>query len=106
MKQILSVLTFLASAQLTYTYEYRLQFQPGGYMLAVAGYSFNVDTVQGVCSYYTISFPRGGRTNHYNTCRWDQYGNLLTTTPVSSEPQAPPVLSTNGTEIISRSTAQ
>lgn len=53
-----------------------------------------------MCSYYTVSSPRGGRTNHYNACTWDQYGNLLTTTPVSSEPQTPPVLSTNGTEII------
>ncbi len=69
-------------------------------MLPVAGYIFNGDTVEGNCSYYTVASPRGGRTNHYQSCTWDLFGNLVSTTPMSSEPIAPPVLSTNGTEII------
>jgi hypothetical protein len=73
--------------------------------LVVAGYQFNANTVAGDWSYYVISACsgrgcHGTRTDYYNTCTWDLFGNLISLTPVSSPPAAPPVLSTNGTEIV------
>jgi hypothetical protein len=94
-------------AHIAFAYEYKLQFTPqgGAQGLNVAGYQFNGNTVAGNCSYYTVTAGsgRGGHsttTYHYNTCTWDLYGNLISLTPVSSAPAAPPVLSTNGTEIV------
>ena len=97
----------LLAVPLACTYEYKLQNPvPGGvYALTVAGHSFDGDTVGGNCSYYTVSAGSGRvghstRTYHYNTCTWDLYGKLLSLTPVTSAPVAPPPLSTNGTETV------
>lgn len=103
-----SLLTLiLLSAHIAYAYEYKLQFTPqgGAYGLVVTGYQFNGNTVVGNCSYYTVtaSSGRGGhstRTNHYGTCSWDLFGNLISLTPVSSAPVAPQPISTTGTEIV------
>jgi hypothetical protein len=102
---VILLLTFLG-AHCARAYEYRLQFSQGGaYGLTVAGYSFNGNTVEGNCSYYTVSVSsgRGGhstRTNHYNVCTWDFYGNLISLTPVASAPVAPTPVSQTGTEIV------
>jgi hypothetical protein len=97
----------LLGAHGAYAYEYKLQFTPqgGAYGLVVAGYQFNGNTVAGNCSYYTVSSgsgrgSHGTTTWHYNTCSWDLFGNLISLTPVSSAPVAPPPISTTGTEII------
>jgi hypothetical protein len=95
----------LLGAQLAYAYEYKLQFTPqgGAQGLVVAGYQFENGTVVGTCSYY-VSISSGGRgshpsrTNHYNTCAWDTYGNLISMTP--GAPAAPAPLSESGTEIV------
>jgi hypothetical protein len=92
-------------AQAAYGYEYRLQFTPaGGYQgLVVAGYEFNGETVVGNCSYY-VTTSGGGRgahvvrTNHYSTCVWDVYGNLISMTP--GAPAVPLPLSQTGTEVV------
>ena len=106
-KHLLLVLVLVLGSRIARAYENPLQFTaPGGASgLAVAGYSFDGDTVRGNCSYYT-SLAGGGRgsrpsiTYHYNECTWDLFGNLISTVPVSSEPQAPPLLSTSGFEEI------
>ena len=97
----------LLGAPAAYGYEFKLHFTPAGGAqgLIVAGYEFGSNTVVGNCSYYTVSAgsgrgSRGTRTNHYNTCSWDFYGNLISMTPVSVAPVAPPPISTTGTEII------
>lgn len=108
MKRILLILILL-SAQSAYAYEFKLQFTPqgGAIGLHVAGYQFNANTntVTGDCSYYTYSASsgRGGhsvRTNHYNTCTWDLYGNLHSMTPVTSAMPTPAVIQVIGTETI------
>jgi hypothetical protein len=106
MERFLLTLTLL-SAHMAYAYEYKLQFTPqgGALGLMVAGYQFNANTVVGDCSYYTVSpgsgrGSHGTRTNHYNSCTWDLFGNLISLTPVSSEPMAPPPLSQTGTEVV------
>ena len=106
MKPLLFTLALLG-AHAAYGYEYQLQFTPAGGArgLNVAGYQFNSSTVIGNCSYYTVSAGsgRGGHsttTYHYNTCTWDLFGNLISLTPVTSAPVAPPVEYTSGTEIV------
>jgi hypothetical protein len=106
MKRLLLTLILLG-AHVAYAYEYKLQFTPrgGAYGLVVAGYQFNSNTVDGNCSYYTVSAgsgrgSHGTRTNHYNTCSWDLFGNLISLTSVSSAPVAPQPISTTGTEIV------
>jgi hypothetical protein len=102
-----SLTLILLAAHVAYAYEYKLQFTPqgGAYGLTVAGYRFSGNTVVGNCSYYTVSAcsGRGCHTTttwHYNTCSWDQFGNLISLTPVSSAPVAPQPISTTGTEIV------
>ena len=97
----------LLGAHVAYAYEYKLQFTPqaGARGLVVAGYQFSGNTILGNCSYYTVtaSSGRGGHsvtTYHYNTCSWDLFGNLLSLTPVSAAPVAPPLISQTGTEIV------
>src|SRR5579863_5834001 len=104
MKRLMLVLILL-STRLAFAYEYRLQFTPQGGAdgLTVAGYEFYGNTVVGDCSYYTVSASsgRGGhstRTNHYSTCTWDLYGNLISITPGSPTTRAP--IGQVGTEII------
>lgn len=106
MRCLLLALIWLG-AHSAYAYEYQLQFTPrsGARGLVVAGYQFNGNTVFGNCSYYTYTAgsgrgSHGTTTYYYNTCTWDLYGNLISLTPVSAPPAAPPVISTNGTEII------
>jgi hypothetical protein len=106
MKRLLLALVLLG-APVAYGYEFKLHFTPpgGAYGLVVAGYEFSGNTVVGSCSYYTVSAgsgrgSRGTRTNHYNTCSWDFFGNLISMTPVSSAPVAPQPISTSGTEIV------
>src|ERR1700680_1679802 len=106
MKRLLLTLILLG-AHVAYAYEYKLQFTPqsGARGLVVAGYQFNTDTVAGNCSYYTVSAGSGrgspgATTYHYNTCTWDFFGNLISLTPVSSAPVAPPPISQTGTEIV------
>jgi hypothetical protein len=106
MKRLFFTVTLLA-AHVAYAYEYKLQFTPpgGAYGLVVAGYGFNGSTVVGNCSYYTVSSgsgrgSHGTRTNHYGTCSWDLFGNLISLTPVSTAPVAPQPISTTGTEIV------
>ena len=95
----------LLSAIAAHGYEYKLQFTPqgGAQGLVVAGYEFNGRDVVGNCSYYVVTSGsgRGGhsiRTNHYNTCTWDLYGNLLSMNP--GEPAIPQPRSETGTEIV------
>jgi hypothetical protein len=97
----------LLGAHIAYGYEYKLQFGPpgGSYGLTVAGYAFNGNTVVGNCSYYTATSgsgrgSHGTITYHYNNCSWDLFGNLISLTPVSSAPVAPPPLYDSGTEIV------
>jgi hypothetical protein len=97
----------LLGAPVAYGYEFKLHFTPpgGAQGLVVAGYQFNSNTVVGNCSYYTVSSGSGRgshptRTNHYNTCSWDLFGNLISLTPVSTAPVAPPPISQTGTEIV------
>jgi hypothetical protein len=104
---VLTLILFLLGSHAAYAYEYKLQFTPrgGAYGLVVAGYQFNSETVVGDCSYYTVSSgsgrgSHGTRTNHYNTCSWDFFGNLISLTPVSSAPVAPHPISHTGTEIV------
>lgn len=106
MKRLWLTLILLA-AQIGYAYEYKLQFTPqaGARGLIVAGYQFSGNTVVGNCSYHTVSACSGRgchptTTYHYNTCSWDQFGNLISLTPVSSAPVAPPPISQTGTEIV------
>src|SRR6202163_4191301 len=106
MKRLLLTLILLG-AHVAYAYEYKLQFTPqsGARGLVVAGYQFSGNTVAGNCSYYTVSSgsgrgSHGTRTNHYSTCTWDLFGNLISLTPVSSVPVAPPQISSSGTEIV------
>jgi len=82
-----------------------LQFaaQGGAQGLTVAGYEFRSETVVGNCSYYVLTSGGGRgahsvRTNHYHTCTWDLYGNLLSMVP--GEPSVPQPLSESGTEIV------
>ena len=106
MKTALLALSVLG-AHAAYAYEYPLQFTPrsGARGLVVAGYEFSGDTVVGDCSYHT-SISTGGRGGHsvttyyYNVCTWDLFGNLLSLTPASTNPAAPAVLATSGTEVI------
>lgn len=106
MKRTLLALSLLG-AQVACAYEFKLQFTPpgGAYLLAVAGYQFSSNTVVGDCSYYTVT-STGGRGAHYikkyyyNSCTWDLFGNLVSLAPVSSEPVAPSVISTTGTEVV------
>ncbi|SRR5579872_6005910 len=97
----------LLCSNLAYAYEYKLQFTPrgGAYGLTVAGYEFSGSTVVGNCSYYTVSSGSGRgahstTTWHYNTCSWDLFGNLISLTPVSAAPVAPPPHSQTGTQIV------
>jgi hypothetical protein len=97
----------LLGAPAAYGYEFKLHFVPpgGAQGLVVAGYEFSSNTVVGNCSYYTVSpgsgrVPHGTRTNHYNTCSWDLFGNLISLTPVSTAPVAPKAISQTGTEIV------
>jgi hypothetical protein len=106
MKSLLLTVILLV-APVAYGHEFKLQFTPpgGAQGLVVAGYHFTSNTVVGNCSYYTTSSGsgRGGhgiRTNHYNTCSWDFFGNLVSITPVSTALVAPPPISTSGTEIV------
>jgi hypothetical protein len=97
----------LLGAPVAYGYEFKLHFTPpgGAQGLVVAGYRFDGSTVVGNCSYHTVSGgsgrgSHGTTTYHYNTCSWDLYGNLISLSPVSSAPVAPPPISQTGTEII------
>jgi hypothetical protein len=91
----------LCVAHAAYSLEYRLQFPISS--ATVIGYGIDQNTVTGVCS-YVINLPCSGRgcrprrVQHDNTCTWDLYGTLLSTTP--GAPTAPPPLTENGTEII------
>jgi hypothetical protein len=104
MKRLMMILILLG-ARFAFAYEYKLQFTPqgGAEGLIVAGYEFYGKTVVGVCSYYTVSSgsgrdPHGTRTNHYSTCSWDLYGNLISMTPGAPAVRQP--ISTNGTEMV------
>jgi hypothetical protein len=106
MKRLMLALIVLG-AQVAFAYEFKLHFTPqgGAQGLVVAGYQFSGSAVVGNCSYYTVSSGSGRgahstRTNHYNTCSWDLFGNLISLTPVSSAPVAPPPVSQTGTEIV------
>jgi hypothetical protein len=95
----------LLGVQVAQGYEYRLQFTPqsGALGLIVAGYQFSGKAVMGNCSYYTYTSTGGRgshpmRINHYSTCSWDLYGNLISMTP--GVPAIPQPISINGTEII------
>ena len=106
MKRAFLILTLLG-AHLAYAYEYKLQFTPqgGAQGLMVAGYQFSGNTVEGNCSYYVVTSgsgrgSHGTTTYHYNSCTWDLYGNLISLTPLTSAPVAPPIVSETGTEII------
>src|ERR1700724_3302702 len=97
----------LLGAPAAYGYEFKLHFVPpgGAQGLVVAGYEFSSNTVVGNCSYYTVSpgsgrGSHGTRTNHYNTCSWDLFGNLISLTPVSIALVAPKAISQTGTEIV------
>jgi hypothetical protein len=97
----------LLGVPIAYGHEFKLYFTPpgGAQGLVVAGYQFNNNTVVGNCSYYTVSAgsgrgSHGTRTNHYNTCSWDLFGNLISLTSVSTAPVAPPPISQTGTEIV------
>jgi hypothetical protein len=102
---LLTLILGLLGARLAYAHEFKLQFTPqgGALGLVVAGYEIVNDAVVGNCSYY-VSISSGGRgsrpsrVNHYNTCTWDIYGNLISMTP--GAPTAPAPLSESGTEII------
>lgn len=105
MKRILFTLLSLCCVQVASAYEYHLQFTPqsGARGLVVAGYGFAGNTVVGNCSYDTVAACSGRgchpiTTHHYNTCTWDLYGKLLSTTP--GAPTAPTPLYTMGTEIV------
>src|ERR1035441_5980999 len=105
MKRLLLTLLLLG-AHFAYAHEFKLQFTPpgGAQGLVVAGFLFDGNTVVGNCSYYTVSVGSGRgahtvKTYHYNTCSWDLFGNLLSLSPVSKAPVAPPPLSQTGTEI-------
>ena len=106
MKRLLLTLCLLG-AHAACAYEFKLQFAPpgGAQGLVVAGYLFNGNFVDGNCSYYTVSTGSGRgahsvKTNHYNTCSWDLFGNLISLTPAPTAPLAPPPLSQTGTETI------
>jgi len=94
----------LLSATAARAYEFTLQFTPqaGARGLEVAGYEFRGETVVGNCSYYTLSAgsrgSQGTRINHYSTCTWDLYGNLISLVP--GAPAVPLSLSESGTEIV------
>jgi hypothetical protein len=104
MKRSVLALMLLA-APFVHAYEYKLQFTPqsGARGLVVAGYGFGYNRVVGDCSYYTVSAgsgrgSRGKRTNHYSTCVWDLYGNLISMTPGAAA--APSAIRQIGTETI------
>jgi hypothetical protein len=107
MKRLLMTLILL-SATTAHAYEFKLQFTPqaGARGLDVAGYEFKYERggekVVGNCSYYILNAGSGGttgtRTNHYSTCTWDLYGNLISITP--GAPSAPQPESESGTEIV------
>jgi hypothetical protein len=104
MRRLLLTLA-LMGVQVAHAYEYKLQFtsQGGAQGLNVAGYEFLSDTVVGNCSYYTVSSGSGRgahstRTNHYNTCTWDPFGNLISMIP--GAPTAPQPISETGTEVV------
>jgi hypothetical protein len=106
MKRLLFTLILLG-AHVASAYEYKLQFTPrsGARGLVVAGYQFSSNTVVGNCSYYTVSACsgrgcHGTTTYYYSTCSWDLFGNLISLTPVSSAPVAPPPISQTGTETV------
>jgi len=108
MKRLLPILILFGS-HVANAYEFKLQFTPQGGALGlnVAGYQFNANanTVSGDCSYYTVTSTggRGGhsvRTNHYNACTWDVYGNLVSMAPVTSPVPAPAQITVNGTQIV------
>jgi hypothetical protein len=106
MKRLCLTLVLLG-APVAYGYEFKLHFTPpgGAQGLVVAGYQFNNNSVVGNCSYYTASGGSGRgahvtRTYHYNTCSWDLFGNLISLTPVSAAPVAPPPISQTGTVIV------
>ena len=106
MRPLLVVATLIGLSQTAQAYEYRLQFNPPSSAsgVTVAGYSIDASTVSGICSYITSS-PCSGRgcrprrVAHDQTCTWDLYGNLLTTT-AGAPPAAPAALSENGTEVV------
>lgn len=104
MKYLLAVLGLFCAVS-AHAYEYKLQFtaQGGAQGLVVAGYEISGGKVTGNCSYFVVSSGsgRGGhgvRTNYYNTCTWDLYGNLKSMNP--GEPTAPQPISQSGTEIM------
>src|SRR5207248_2624338 len=84
----------------------KVVLNPGYRGLLVAGYRFVGDDVTGNCSYYTVSGKTGiggggagPNVKHYDqTCRWDQYGNLLRVTP--GAPAVPAPISVKGTQVI------
>src|SRR5215475_1613257 len=117
MKRILYALFFVLAANgalvasVASAHEFHLQFAVASSArgLSVIGYEFVEDPVSGTifvvgnCSYYTYSACSGRgcrpvRTNHYNTCAWDLYGNLSSVTP--GAPPAQSSLYTNGTKIV------
>jgi hypothetical protein len=97
--------------------EYPLQFTPGAGArgLVVAGYALTADPVRGTivvgnCSYYTVhsGSGRGGgyttvTTYYKQTCTWDLYGKLLSTT--AGAPAVPAPIAVRGTQTIYASTA-
>jgi hypothetical protein len=106
-KRLLFTLIIISIASAASAYEYRLQFSipAGGHPVSVVGYYFVNNNVGGVCSYYTQGGCSGRGchppppTYYYNTCSWDLYGNLLTTTPGAPATPASP-LYTVGTETV------
>ena len=100
-----SLLTlFLLGATAAHAHEFKLQFTPqaGARGLEVAGYEFRGEEVIGNCSYYIALAGAGGsqglRINHYSTCTWDLFGNLISIIP--GAPIAPQAVSESGTEIV------
>lgn len=104
-------------APMARAYEYPLQFTPNaGYRgLVVAGYEFTTDrlgnvNVVGNCSYYTVSTTSGGgkgsgrhtntTKNYYQSCTWDQFGGLLSVTPLPQPLDPPPAASAKGNLVI------
>jgi hypothetical protein len=105
MKRAALMLVSVLAVNVSFAYEFHLQFPTGSNArgLSVIGYQFDGSTVTGDCSYYTVSACSGRgchpiTTHYYNACTWDLAGNLLGV--VTGEPPAQAPLYTVGTEVV------